>query len=102
MRVPTEFTWALLITVGVQPKIRLCVYRCKQPAQRGLSHCYLRGDCDGGSGEAEVVEPRSSKGAHSRKDGNPLGWLAYRRSAGRRGSIKRIRAFSVKGIVYFG
>ena len=47
------------------------------------------GDCDGGSGEAEreaeVVELRSSKGPHSRKDGNPLGWLALGRSARGRG-----------------
>jgi hypothetical protein len=33
-----------------------------------------------------------------REDDIPLGWLAYSRSAGRRGSIKRIRAFSVKGM----
>ena len=55
------------------------------------------GDCDGGSGEAEreaeVVEPRSSKGPHSRNDGNPLGWLARGRIAGRRGFRSGRRTF---------
>jgi hypothetical protein len=37
------------------------------------------------TGEAVVVEPRSSKGPHSRKDGNPVGWLARRRMANGRG-----------------
>ena len=31
-----------LRALGVQPKIRPCVYGCKHPAQRGCSHCYLR------------------------------------------------------------
>ena len=31
-----------LHALGVQPKIRPCVYGCKHPAQRGCSHCYLR------------------------------------------------------------
>jgi hypothetical protein len=31
-----------LCDLGVQPKIRPCVYRCKHPEQRGLSHFYLR------------------------------------------------------------
>jgi len=53
------------------------------------------GDCDGGSGEAEVVEPRSSKGLHSRKDGNPLGWLALGRGA-------RGRGFGRSSGVHFG
>ena len=37
------------------------------------------------TGEAEVVEPRSSKGPHSSDDGNPLGWLALGRGARGRG-----------------
>ena len=31
------------------------------------------GDCDGGSGEAEVVEPMSGEGVHSTYDVIPLG-----------------------------
>ena len=31
-----------LRALGVQPKIRPCVYGCKHPAPRGCSHCYLR------------------------------------------------------------
>ena len=32
----------VLHALGVQTKIRPCVYRCKHPEQRGLSHFYLR------------------------------------------------------------
>ena len=32
----------VLHALGVQTKIRPCVYRCKHPDQRGLSHFYLR------------------------------------------------------------
>ena len=37
------------------------------------------GEAEEAEREAEVVEPQSSKGSHSRKDGNPLGWLALER-----------------------
>jgi hypothetical protein len=43
------------------------------------------GEAEEAEQEAEVVEQRSSKGPHSRKDGNPLGWLARRCIAGGRG-----------------
>jgi len=47
------------------------------------------------TGEAEVVEPRSSKGPHSSRDGNPLGWLALGRGA-------RGRGFGRSSGVHFG
>ncbi len=65
----TKHWWVRAL--GVQPKIRPCVYRCKRPEQRGLSIC--DGECDGGSGEAEVVEPMSGEGVHSTYDVIPLG-----------------------------
>ena len=43
------------------------------------------GEAEEAEREAEVVEPRSSKGLITRKDGNPLGWLALERGARGRG-----------------
>ena len=43
------------------------------------------GEAEEAERETEVVEQRSSKGPHSRKDGNPLGWLVLGRSARGRG-----------------
>ncbi len=53
------------------------------------------GEAEEAEREAEVVERRSSKGPHSRKDGNPLGWLALGRGA-------RGRGFGRSSGVHFG
>ena len=53
------------------------------------------GEAEEAEREAEVVEPRSSKGLITRKDGNPLGWLALERGA-------RGRGFGRSSGVHFG
>ena len=58
------------------------------------------GEAEESEREAEVVEPRSSKGPHSRKDGNPLGWMELGRDARGRGFGRSIDVHLVGRGVY--
>ena len=74
-----------LCAFGVQPKMRPCVYDCRQPkAERYITLISAGGRLWRGRADSrEGVGARSGKVAHSTKDGNPLGWHAPSTRTGR-------------------
>jgi hypothetical protein len=79
-----------LCASGVQPKMRPCVYGCRQPRQRVCSRVSTAGKHNqiadghmrrGHADSDEGVGAQSGKGAHSTCNGNPLGWRAHGRNA---------------------
>jgi hypothetical protein len=79
-----------LCASGVQPKMRPCVYGCRQPRQRVCSRVSTAGKHNqiadghmrrGHADSAEGVGAQSGKGAHFTYNGNPLGWRARERKA---------------------